>query len=140
MSWEQPRRSQPARGRRRFPRLAVDGNLHVRDLTLDLAMHVEDVSYGGCRTVSPIDLPIGSQHTFHAALAGREPLPLTARVVHCRPMIGPQGPYAVGWQWSPDPVTARSITRIIDALTDARSFVRSSLDPRPGASGRGERR
>jgi hypothetical protein len=127
MACEQVDGPRVAQGRRRFPRLNVDGDFQVRDLTLHLVMDVEDVSYGGCRTVSPIDLPIGSQHTFQATVSGRPGLALTARVIHCHPIVGEHGPFSIGWQWAADLVTARSITRIIDMLTDAQSFAMSSL-------------
>lgn len=107
--------------RRRFPRLELEGSVPLRDLSLGTMMDVLDVSLGGCRTLSPVPLEPGTSHRFQATL-GSEVAPFRAQVVHCHGAADCRGPYVVGWQWSDDAATARSIGRLIEHVTTADTY------------------
>ncbi len=109
-------------GRRLFPRLAIDGALVVRDLTLEVNVAVEDLSAGGFRAVSPVLLHTGTRHTFEVLQPGAQPLRLVGRVVHCRGMSPGRGPYSVGWAFERDCATAASVVRLLDYVTGGTSL------------------
>lgn len=117
MTLEEAQSSALAEGRRRFPRLPMAGHLGVYDRTADVAMALEDVSFGGMRTRSPIPLPPGHQHDLEMRVPGLGPLTFHARVVHCQTTSGSSAVHTVGWCWSTDHVTARSVTRLMTHLT-----------------------
>jgi hypothetical protein len=109
-------------GRRRYPRLDVDGCLPARDVTHNVAMTVEDVSLGGFRALSPVPMTTGSVHAFEIAVEGRA-VPLSAQVVYCRPASQVGGAYVIGWRWDDQAATARGIDQVLNYLTNWRSFV-----------------
>jgi hypothetical protein len=131
MTRDEARSSAGAGGRRRFPRLEVDGTLVARDLTSGLAMEVRDISFGGIQVVSTVAIAPGHEHVLRVALAADEAHDLRARTIHCRPVARTTGPYVIGWQLAPDIPTARSITAIINRLTDVGSFQPRDTPPQP---------
>jgi hypothetical protein len=131
MTRDEARSSAGAGGRRRFPRLEVDGTLVARDLTSGLAMEVRDISFGGIQVVSTVAIAPGHEHVLRVALAADEAHDLRARTIHCRPVARTTGPYVIGWQLAPDIPTARGITAIINRLTDVGSFQPCDTPPQP---------
>ena len=108
-------------GRRRAPRLDVDGPLHLQDITAGVAMHIQDVSRGGFRTLSPVAVDPGTRHTFDIVLHG-DRVTLVAQVVHCRGTSHDHSPFTIGWECEATPSTDRGITRLLNYLTNWASF------------------
>ena len=113
--------ARPGPGRRRFPRLEVDGGLSVRDLTANVRVEIMNISLGGFQTISSVDAEEGAMHTFEAVV-GRDTLSIQARVVHRQPGDGALQRHIIGWACAPDAVTARNIATLIGYLTSAESF------------------
>lgn len=109
-------------GRRLFPRLAVDGTLLVRDVTIGLTMSVEDLSAGGFRTISPVIIRPGARHIFEVLQPASEPLRLVSRVVHCQGVSKDRAPYVIGWEFERDFATAQNVVRLLDYVSDADAF------------------
>ena len=109
-------------GRRRFPRLDVDGTLGAQDVTAGIEMHILDVGLGGFRTVSPVPIDLGTRHTFEVALEDQR-IALSAQVVHCRRTAGRLSPFAIGWQWTDGVATERGIVQLLNYLTNWASFL-----------------
>jgi hypothetical protein len=131
MTRDEARSSAGAGGRRRFPRLEVDGTLVVRDLTSGLTMEVRDISFGGLQVISTVPIAPGHEHVLRVALTPVEAHDLRARAIHCRSAARAAGPYIIGWQLAPDIPTARGITAIINRLTDVGSFQPHDTPPQP---------
>lgn len=115
--------SRPAApGRRRYPRLEIDGVLELRNVTLGVSLEVRDISLGGFRAISPRQVRPGDEHVLRVALPGELPRDLRVQVIHCRPSTGNRPPFVVGWQFAPDTMTARHVVAILDHLTQASTF------------------
>jgi hypothetical protein len=111
----------PGPGRRRFPRLEVDGGLPIRDITANVSVEVMNISLGGFQTISSVDVEEGAEHTFEARL-GADTVSINARVIHRQPGGGALPRYIVGWACATDAVTSRNIAALIGYLTSAESF------------------
>jgi hypothetical protein len=114
--------SRPALGRRRYPRLEIDGVLELKNVTLDVSLEVRDISLGGFRAVSPRQVRPGDEHVLRVALPGELPRDLRVQVVHCKPTVGNRPPFVVGWQFAADTMTARHVVAILDHLTHVSTF------------------
>jgi hypothetical protein len=119
--------SRPALGRRRYPRLEVDGVLELRNVTLGVSLEVRDISLGGFRAASPRPVRPGDEHVLRVALPGELPRDIRVQVVHCQAARGNRPPFVVGWQFASDTMTARHVVAILDHLTRASTF----QGPRP---------
>ena len=114
--------SRPALGRRRYPRLEIDGVLELKNVTLGVSLEVRDISLGGFRAVSPRQVRPGDEHVLRIALPGELPRDLRVQVVHCKPTVGNRPPFVVGWQFAADTMTARHVVAILDHLTHVSTF------------------
>jgi hypothetical protein len=114
--------SRPALGRRRYPRLEIDGALELKNITLGVALEVRDIGLGGFRALSPRKVRTGDEHVLRIALPGQLPRDLRVQVVHCAPAAGNRPPYVVGWAFAADTMTARHVVAILDHLTQASTF------------------
>jgi hypothetical protein len=131
MTRDEARSSAGAGGRRRFPRLEIDGTLVARDVTSGLTMEIRDISFGGLQVISAVAIAPGHEQVLRVALPVGEVYDLRARTIHCRPIARATGPYIIGWQLAPDIPTARGITAIINRLTDVGSFQPRDTPPQP---------
>lgn len=129
MSRETARSSIHAGGRRRFPRIQLDGVLEAFDTTMGVAVPINDVSYGGLQTLSPSPVLPLTEHHFRVTVRRGTVHKLRAHAVYCRPRADNQPPYIVGWRLGSDFETATSITALIDYLTTAASFNADALVP-----------
>lgn len=129
MPWnDQTRRTADGR---RHPRIPVECSIEIRDLTAALAMEIQNVSFGGFRTLSPMAIDPGARHIFQVALPRDGHLPMQANAVYCRLVNSAHKTYAVGWAITDDLVTVRSVARLIDYVTDAASFDSAPSTIRP---------
>lgn len=122
MSAEGDRLAGGRTGRRRFPRLELDSELLVQDVTRGVTLEVRNISLGGFQALTALRVQTGDEHTIRVTLRGAPPVDLRARVVHCQPGVGVKAPYVAGWQFASDLATARGVAAIIDRLTDVESF------------------
>lgn len=130
MSRNDAQSSARAGGRRRFPRIQLDGELKAFDTTLGSAVPITDISFGGLQTISPSPVVPLTEHHFRVILGRGSTYKLRATAAHCH-SLGDSAPYVIGWQLSKDFETAQAITEIIDYLTNAASF-ESSATPSVG--------
>jgi len=114
--------NQSGLGRRRYPRLEIDGVLELRNVTLGVALNVRDIGLGGFRAVSPRVVRPGDEHVLRVSLPGDETRDLRVEVVHCRPAMGTRPPFLVGWKFASDTMTARHVVAILDHLTQVSAF------------------
>jgi hypothetical protein len=114
--------SRPGLGRRRYPRLEIDGALELKNVTLGVTLEVRDIGLGGFRAASPRKVRPGDEHVLRIALPGQMPRELRVQVVHCTPSAGNRPPYVVGWAFAADTMTARHVVAILDHLTQASTF------------------
>jgi len=114
--------SRSALGRRRHPRLEIDGVLELRNVTLGVSLEVRDIGLGGFKAVSPRQVRPGDEHVLRIALPGDTPRELRVQVVHCQPAAGTKPPFLVGWQFASDTMTARHVVAILDHLTHVSAF------------------
>jgi hypothetical protein len=115
-----PLSAMSAESRRRFPRLELESGTPLRDLTMGCTLEILDVSFGGCSTVSPVPLEPGTSHRFQANIG--QLVSSLARAVHCRGAGDGQSRYVVGWEWSDDTTTRRSIGLLIDHITNVEAY------------------
>jgi hypothetical protein len=113
--------------RRRFPRFEIDGTFTIEDVTTQQRVRLLDVSVGGFRSASPVDLRPGTVRAFRFPSGVLDVVTLTASVVHCYPVHGRTDAFTVGWAWANAPVNVEGLPigalAIIDYLTSERSPV-----------------
>jgi hypothetical protein len=113
--------------RRRFPRLEIHGVFDIEDLTSRATVSLMDVSVGGFRSSSPVELRPGVVRTFRFPLGSSNVVTLSASAVHCCPVGGRTAAFIVGWAWSNVPINVEGLPigalAILDYLTSDRSPV-----------------
>lgn len=113
--------------RRRFPRFEIDGTFAIEDMTTGGSVRLLDVSVGGFRSASPVDLRPGTVRRFRFPLGSSDVVTLSASVVHCYRVPGRTDAFTVGWAWANAPVNVEGLPigalAILDYLTSARSPV-----------------
>jgi hypothetical protein len=117
----------PAVLTRRFPRLEVDGTFTIEDVMTHGRVSLLDVSVGGFRSSSAVDLRPGTVRTFRFPLGSSDVVTLSASVVHCYPVHGRTDAFTVGWAWANAPVNVEGLPigalAILHFLTSERSPV-----------------
>ncbi len=119
--------------RRRWPRLAVTGNLHARIAVLDLVMPVRDISLGGFAVDAPLRFAHGEVHEFLLQHDNDVPLRARARAAYCHPKRDRDHQFITGWEALGDPETAGAMAGLVDRFMAA-----PDDGAEPVARGRGE--
>lgn len=113
--------------RRRSPRFEIRGTFVIEDLTTRVTVSLLDVSVGGFRSSSPVEVRPGVVRTFRFPLGSRDVETLSASAVHCYPASGRTDAFIVGWTWANVPVNVENLPigalAVIDYLTSDRSPV-----------------
>jgi hypothetical protein len=105
--------------RRRSARLEVLGRIQGELRALDLPITVLNVSQGGFLMQAPLDFPLGGSHDFRFTAPGREPIVLTAHVVHVMSAIGAgSATYLLGLEFEQQDTAAREIATLLGFLDD----------------------
>lgn len=117
----------PLAMRRRFPRFVIDGAFAIEDVVANKTVGLMDVSVGGFRSTSTVDLRPGTVRTFRFPLGPVDQVTLSASVVHCYPVHGATDEFTIGWTWVDPPVNVEGVPvgvlAIVDFLTSERSPV-----------------
>ena len=96
-----PRRIEPAE-RRSTPRTEVLGRVALTVLSAPVSARLREISTGGCAVETATPLPPGVHH-FRLEMDGREPLEVSAELVHSTrlSMTGGEGIYLAGFEFLP---------------------------------------
>ena len=108
--------------RRVFPRIAILEQFHSQFVALDVPVLTCDVSYGGFSIKTPVAFPEGDVHEFLFTRNDGVSLLVTARAVHSRPVVGPEGSpsHLTGFEFVlEDPRTQRAVEGLIESLRSA---------------------
>jgi hypothetical protein len=70
--------------RRRSPRIELLGRLHGHSVSLDLPVHVVQISMGGMAIETAVAFPVGAVHQFRLTLGDGSTTELTGKVMHSR--------------------------------------------------------
>ncbi len=108
--------------RRRHTRIEVDGDVPIVDTTMGVTMTLWDISYGGCRTESPLPFQPGARHLFAFTCGEHATVELEARVIHCYTAPEHPGHYVIGWLWLDVPVNIASVGRLVRYLTTVQGY------------------
>ena len=115
-----PGRIEPAE-RRSTPRTEVLGRIALKVLSAPVTARLREISTGGCAVETATPLPPGVHH-FQLEMDGREPLQISAELVHSTrlSMTGGEGIYLAGFEFLPqsEPATQaiKSLVEHISAL------------------------
>ena len=95
-------RIEPAE-RRSTPRTEVLGRVSLTVLSAPMSVRLREISTGGCALETSSPLPQGVHH-FRFEMDGREPLEVSAELVHSTrlSMPGGEGIYLAGFEFLPE--------------------------------------
>lgn len=102
--------------RRRWPRLEVGGKVQANIASLDLAMPVRDISFGGFAVDAPLRFAQGEIHEFSLRLDQAPPLRVRARAAYCHGKGNTDHQFITGWEALGDPDTARAMTLLVNGV------------------------
>lgn len=111
---------------RRAPRIELMERIHGHLTSLDVAVHITEISLGGLSVVAPLRFPAGAIHEFRLTLGDGSKVMVRGRVAHSTPRIdetsGAQS-FLTGFEFLEEqPQSTGSIEQIVDKVTtlDAR--------------------
>jgi hypothetical protein len=130
--------SQPGpRERRRTPRAHTQGGLYGQLVSLDLAISVLDLSFGGVSAELPVRLQEGESHDVLFRPISGEPMTLVARVAHARPLPRPGGAprWVTGFAFEhKHPDSRQRVNCLIDQVATVLGFVCQRMTPESAAA------
>lgn len=118
--------------RRRTPRARTRGGLYGQLVSLDLAISVLDLSFGGFSADLPVQLPQGESHEVLFRPISGEPMTLLARVAHVRPLPRPGNAprWVTGFAFEhAHPDSRRRVNLLIDQVATVLGFVCQGMTP-----------
>jgi hypothetical protein len=107
-----------AASRRRTVRIEVDGKLSVAIPTLNVDLHLKDMSFGGFAVVSPRSFWRGMTHWFTFSTRTGQSIMLVAKAVHCYAVKG-EPRFVSGWEFMAGSAdrTDRAIGQLLEELS-----------------------
>jgi len=104
--------------RRSTPRTEVLGRVALTVLSAPVSARLREISTGGCAVETPTPLSQGVHH-FRLEIDGREPLEVSAELVHSTrlSMPGGEGIYLAGFEFLPQSESAsRALASLVEHI------------------------